>query len=147
MNKILLALALSLLSAVSAAQERGILLMAEGRDNVMQNWEVPRAKWEAQPKWSPTSNTPPPLAIAKAVELSESWLRKQHPDVSKLALSQVAMRLQSSSGSGTHDGWFYRVEFQPVVAGKKLWGGDLIAVVLLDGTVVTPRAEPYDARR
>jgi hypothetical protein len=130
-----------------AQQQRGILLMAEGRDNIMQNWEVPREKWDAQPKWIPTSNAPLPLSISKAVELGEAWLRKRHSDISKVALSQITLRIQSQSGADTRDGWFYRVEFQPVIAGRKLWGGELVAVVLLDGTVVAPRTEPYTSGR
>lgn len=134
-------------TAAIAQQQRGVLLMAEGRDQIMQNWEVPREKWESQPKWAPSSSAPPPLSIAKVVELGETWLRKRHSDINKLAVSQIALRVQSQSGSDTRDGWFYRVEFQPVVAGRKLWGGELIAVVLLDGTVVVPRSEPYSSGR
>ena len=130
-----------------SAQPSNMLLLAEGRDNVMQNWEIPREKWRSQPKWTPLSSAPPPLSIANAVEASEAWLRNRHTDLKKMTVSQVVLRMQSTSGSGVEDGWFYRVEFQPFVAGKKVWGADLIAVVLFDGTVVTPRAEPYTSPR
>jgi hypothetical protein len=104
---------------------------------------VSREKWRAQPKWNPSSINPPPLPIAKAVEIADSWLRKRNADVSKLALSQVTLRTQSQTGHGVDEGWFYRIEFQPVIAGRKVWGADLVAVVLFDGTVVAPRSEPY----
>ena len=113
----------------------------------MQRWDVSREKWRAQPKWSPASANSPPLPIAKAVELGESWLRKRHTDITKLAVSQVTLRGQSASGPGIDDGWFYRIEFQPIIAGKKVWGADLVAVVLFDGTVVVPRPEPYASPR
>jgi hypothetical protein len=140
-----LSLFLVIVPAVATAQPIAISLMGEGRDNVMQNWEVSREKWRAQPKWNPSFAGPPPLAIAKAVELAESWVRKRHSDVSKLAVSQVLLRTQSQSGSGVEDGWFYRIEFQPMLAGRKVWGAELVAVVLFDGTVVVPRSEPYSS--
>lgn len=132
---------------VVAAQPSAVLLLAEGRDNVMQDWEVSREKWRAQPRWSPSSANPPPLPIAKAVQLAESWARERHADVSKLVVSQVELRIQTQSGSGVDDGWFYRIELQPVIAGRKAWGANLVAVVLFDGTVVVPRSEPYTSRR
>jgi hypothetical protein len=141
-------LIVALLPVLASAQPRGeVLLLGEGRDNVMQNWEISRQQWQAQPKWTPASSGPPPLAISKAVELGEMWLRKRHADINKLVVSPITIRPQSSSGPGVTEGWFYRIEFQPVVAGKKLWGGEFVAVVLFDGTVVEPRAEPYATRR
>lgn len=77
------------------------------------------------------------------MELGETWLRKRHPDLQKLVVSQVTLKAQGESGPGTREGWFYRIEYQPVVAGKRLWGGEFVAVVLFDGTVVVPRQEPY----
>lgn len=140
-------LLIALLPTALSAQPSSVLLLGEGRDNVMQNWEVPREKWRAQSKWTPSSAGPPPLSIAKAVEASELWLRKRHPDLKKLQVSQIVLRTQSTSGSGTEDGWFYRVEFQPIVAGKKVWGADLVVVVLFDGTIVEPKTEPYTSPR
>jgi hypothetical protein len=140
-----LVLLLAIVPALSTAQPTAITLMGEGRDNVMQNWEVSREKWRAQPKWNPSSAGPPPLSIAKAVDIAESWVRKRHTDVSKLAVAQVLLRTQSQSGAGVEDGWFYRIEFQPIVAGRKVWGAELVAVVLFDGTVVVPRTEPYSS--
>ena len=149
MKTLLLAfLTFALFPALSVAHQLpNVLLMAEGRDNIMQNWEVPSKKWASQSKWTPTSNTAPPLSIAKAVELGESWLRRQHSDINKLAVNKVALRTPSQSGSDARDGWFYSVEFQPIVAGRKFWGGALVVVVLLDGTVVVPRSETYASRR
>lgn len=141
-------LLVALLPAVSGAQShRSVFLLGEGRDNVMQRWEVARDKWQSQPKWTPMSDGPPPLAIAKAVESGEAWLRKQHPDLQKLAVSQVTLKAQGQSGPGTREGWFYRIEYQPVVAGQRLWGGEFVAVVLFDGTVVVPRKEAYGPSR
>jgi hypothetical protein len=137
-------LLLGLAPFIVEAQPRGpVFLLGEGRDNVMQNWEVSRQQWSAQPKWTPTSGGPPPLPISRAIELGEAWLRKRHSDINKIAVGSITIRPQAGSSLGIEEGWFYRIEFQPVVAGKKLWGGELVAVVLFDGTVVEPRAEPY----
>ena len=146
--KKLAVLLLALAPAIAGAQhQRSVFLLGEGRDNVMQKWEVARAKWQSQPNWTPTSEAPLPLKIAKAVELGDAWLRKRHPDLKKLVASQVTLKSQGESGPDTREGWFYRIEYQPVVAGKRLWGGEFVAVVLLDGTVVDPRSEPYASGR
>lgn len=148
LNRPLLVLAVTLLPLVAFAQPRGdVMLLSEGDTKTMQNWEVSRQKWAAQPKWSPASSGPPPLAIAKAVEIGEAWLRKRHADVKQFFVASVALRLQSSFGPDTSEGWFYRLEFQPIVAGQRLWGGQFVAVVLFDGSVVEPRSEPYGVRR
>jgi hypothetical protein len=136
-------LVLAAVPVMVGAQPSAVSLIAEGRDNVMQRWEVSPEKWRAQSKWNPSLAGQPPLPIAKAVELAEAWLRKRHTDVSKMALSQVVLRTQTQSGYGVEDHWFYRVEFQPMLAGRKVWGADLVAVVLFDGTVVVPQSEPY----
>ncbi len=135
---------MAIVSVVVGAQPRtGVLLLAEGDAKTTLNWEVSRQKWEAQPKWTPASAGPPPLEIAKAAALGEAWLRKRHPDVKQFAISSIALRPQASFGSEVADGWFYRLEYQPVVAGQRLWGGRFVAVILFDGSVVEPRSEPY----
>ncbi|MFN7309342.1 MAG: hypothetical protein ACK5S1_00915 [bacterium] len=140
--------ALAILAVTASAQPRGeVSLLGEGDDKTMHYWEVTRQKWAAQPKWLPSAAGSPPLPIAKAVELADAWLRTRHADVKQFAITSITLRSQSSSGPGIVDGWFYRLEFQPVVAGRRLWGGQFVAVILFDGTVVDPRSEPYGARR
>ena len=91
-------LLLALVPAFAGAQsQRAVFLQGEGRDNIMQKWEVARDKWQAQPKWTPASNGPPPLTIAKAVEAGETWLRKRHPDLKKLVVSQVTLKAQGTN--------------------------------------------------
>lgn len=133
--------------ATVAAQSGAVSLLGEGRDGVMKNWEVSPEKWRSQPKWNPSAPGAAPLSLQRAIALAEAWLRKQHTDISKLAVSQITLRSQSESGAGIEDGWFYRIEFRPVVAGRKAWGAELVAVVLFDGTVVVPRTEPYTMPR
>lgn len=71
-DKTLAILLFALVPAIAGAQhQRAVFLQGEGRDNVMQRWEIARDKWQSQPRWAPASDAPPPLAIAKAVELGE----------------------------------------------------------------------------
>ena len=131
---------------VAASQSRAeVLLLGEGYDKTMWNWEVSTQKWAAQPKWSPDSPSQPPLPIAQAVEMGEVWLRKRHTDVKQFVIRSISLQPQSSSGPKIVDGWFYRLEFQPMVAGRRLWGGNFIAVVLFDGSVVEPRSEAINS--
>jgi hypothetical protein len=144
MKKILILALCYFTSTFAIAQNKQMVtLVGEGRNNVMQNWEVTTEKWNAQVKWSPTSSNPPPLSIAKAIQAAETWLRKQHPDINKLSLDQVTLKQPTQAVIDDDSRWFYKIVFQPIVAGRKLWGGDFTAVVLFDGTVVTPRSEAY----
>ena len=119
--KTLAILLFALVPAISGAQhQRAVFLQGEGRDNVMKRWEIARDRWQSQPKWTPASDAPPPLTIAKAVELGETWLRKRHPDLKQLVASQVTLKAQGESGPDTREGWFYRIEYEPVLAGKRL---------------------------
>jgi hypothetical protein len=140
---ILLALCYFTSTFAIAQSNQKVTLVGEGRNNVMQNWEISAEKWNAQVKWSPTSSNPPPLSIAKAIQSAEIWLRNQHPDIKKLSLDQVTLKQPAQSVIDDDSRWFYKIVFQPIVAGRKLWGGDFVVVVLFDGTVVVPRSEPY----
>jgi hypothetical protein len=139
----LVALLFGLLSA--QARGRDILLLGEGDSTTMNNWEISRQKWEAQPKWSPASEQPPPLSISKAVELAGVWIKKRHPDVKEFLIWSVSLTSQATWAADVRDGWFYRIEFDSGVGGRRMRGGQFVAVVLLDGSVVEPRPEP--ARR
>jgi hypothetical protein len=144
MKKILILTFCYFASTLASAQgNKMIALVGEGRNNVMQNWEVTPEKWNAQVKWSPTSSNQPPFSIAKPIQVAENWLHKQHPDIKKLSLYQVTLRQPMQAFIDDDSRWFYKIEFQPIVAGRKLWGGDFTAVVLFDGTVVVPRSEKY----
>jgi hypothetical protein len=144
MKKIIILAFCYFVSTPAIAQiNQKVTLVGEGRNNVMQNWEVSAEKWNAQVKWSPTSSNPPPLSMAKAIQSAEIWLLKQNLDIKKLSLDQVTLKQPAQATIDDNSRWFYKIVFQPIVAGRKLWGGDLVAVVLFDGTVVVPRSEAY----
>ena len=124
----------------SLALARDVTLFGQGDMDTMYNWAVPSEKLEAQPQWSPSAG-PPPLSIAKAVEIAETWIKKQYPEVRQFAIASVALGRANAWSSSTAERWYYRIEFYPIVGGKRLFGGQFIAVVLFDGSVVEPRAE------
>lgn len=128
----------TVLPVLASAQPRGdVFLLGEGDGKTMNRWAVAKPTWDAQPRWSPVAA--PPLPMGKALELGEAWLRKRHPEVRQFAVASITLKPREA---GEGERWFYRLEFQPVVGGQRLWGGQFVAVVLFDGTIVEPRAEP-----
>jgi hypothetical protein len=129
-----------------AAHGRDVLLLGEGDSTTMNNWEVSRQKWEVQPKWSPTSEQPPPLSIQKAVELAEAWMKKHKAGEKQFIVWTVSLMSQATWATDVRDGWFYRIEFYSGADSRGMGRmGQFVAVVMLDGSVVEPRPEP--ARR
>ena len=134
----LLTLLVSLPLLASAQPRNDVFLLGEGDSKAVYRWAVTKPKWNAQPAWSPAAA--PPLPMGKALEIGEAWLRKQHPDVKQFAVASITLKPREAA-EGAGERWFYRLEFQPVVGGQRLWGGHFVAVVLFDGTVVEPRTE------
>jgi TonB family protein len=131
------------LGAASSAQYGGGVLWLYSQrtsDGLMSYWEITPARGEALGPWNPRSG-PPPLSIVDAIKAGETWLAQKSPDVKTFELASAALqRTQPYSGLG--DRWFYRLDYDPVVAGRRLPGGsNFIVVVLLDGTVVEPRVD------
>jgi len=110
----------------------------------MHNWEVPRKQYEALPRWTPADGAPP-LAVNKALEIGSTWIKKRHPDVRQFDSSSLSFVRAGCCVSGD-ERWFYRIDFQPVVSGQRMYGGHFIAVVLMNGTVVEPRSESRGQR-
>lgn len=130
---------------LASAQGSGqVFLLGEGDMATMHRWDVPRKQYEALPKWAPRSNAVP-FSIADAVRTSEEWIKKRHPEVKKFDVSSVSL-VRAGCCVPSDERWFYRVEFRPVVAGQRLHGGHFVAVVLLDGSLVEPKAEKRDGR-
>jgi hypothetical protein len=137
-------LAGTLLAGIAAwsasASATDVSLFGQGDMDTMYTWAVPREKFDAQLQWSPSAGSPP-LPIGRAVEIADAWIKKQNPDVRQFVVTSVALARADSWGSGAAERWYYKVEFQPIVAGRRLFGGHFIAVVLFDGSVVEPSAE------
>ncbi len=125
--------------AANAQSSSTVFLLGQGDMTTMHNWEVPRKQYEALSKWSPADGSPP-LAVNKALEIGSAWIKKRHPDVKQFDSSSLSFVRAGCCVSGD-ERWFYRIDFQPVVSGQRMYGGQFIAVVLMNGTVVEPRPE------
>lgn len=135
-----LIIAVLLTSPLSAHARGNVVLFGQGDMETMFQWEISSEKFNSQPSWSPTAGAPP-LAINKAVAIADAWIKKKNPEIKKFSLSSVAFFASQNWEAQPSQRWYFRIEFQPIVSGHRLYGGQFIAVVLFDGTVVEPRAE------
>jgi hypothetical protein len=135
-----LIIAVLLMSSLPAHARGDVVLFGQGDMETMYQWEISNEKFNAQPSWSPTAGAPP-LAINKAVEIADAWIKSKNPEIKKFSLSSVAFFASENWESQPSQRWYFRIEFHPIVSGQRLYGGQFIAVVLFDGTVVEPRAE------
>lgn len=108
-------------------------------DGTSYRWEIPRPTAVALAPWNPTAS-PVPLSIGDAAQTGEAWLRQRNQEFKAFEITNVNLsRMQPTL---MPDRWFYRLDFDPIVEGRRLvGGGKYVAVVLLDGTVVEPRVE------
>ena len=133
--------ALITLTAAQAQSPDVVSLFGEAHERgPMLQWELSSARHSSQPRWSPNQGMPP-VPIGRAVELGHIWLKKKHPEVKDFAVSSIQLA-PIGYGRPPADRWYYRIEFLPIVSGQVLFGGGFVAVVLFDGTIVEPRAEP-----
>lgn len=128
-----------------AQSHKDVFLLGEGDASTLHRWEAPRGQYQALPRWTPASGEQPPLPIAKAVELGKVWIRKRYADVKHFEVTSVAL-MRAGCCVAADERWFYRLQFEPVVGGQRMFGGRFVAVVLLDGTVVDPKAEKTPSR-
>ena len=130
--------------AAHAQSSRPVFLLGQGDMATMHNWEVPRKQYEALPTWSPADGSPP-LAVNRALEIGSAWIKSRHPDIKQFDSLSLSFVRAGCCVSGD-ERWFYRIDFQPVVSGQRMYGGQFIAVVLMNGTVVEPRIESRGPR-
>lgn len=124
----------------TASAQSDVVLFGQGDTQTMYQWVVPWKKFVAQPQWTPSSGNPP-LPIAKAAEVADAWIKKKNPDIKAFSISSIALAVSHTWHGKPEDRWYYKIEFQPIVGGQRLFGGQFLAVVLFDGTVVEPRPE------
>jgi TonB family protein len=121
-----------------------VLTTANGQDGARSVFEITIDRAAAQPRWVPLGATEPPLTIATAEKAAETWLLAGSPEVATLVLSGVSLfrTAARSLGQPPPECWYYRLTFDRMVDGQRVFGGaDLTAVVLLDGSIVEPRRE------
>lgn len=113
------------------------------------DWCVARVVMEKQPRWDGLT-TEPPLSARKAAALALPNVQRRFPEVKEWLIRNITLRNQqdgdnSGQGNSYLNVWVYEVTFMPKdkKAGEKI-GFEagfvvLTEVVLLDGTVVSPR--------
>lgn len=98
---------------------------------------LPDDKIARAPKLDPEAS-PPPLAISEAVAAAKSWAATEYHQCDKVEVRHIET---NDLGFRRKGGWYYIIELVGYVKGMPLFGGDLYAAVLMDGTVVAPKVE------
>ena len=134
------ALTLGLWAAMSFGQSLStVYLFGHGTaEGMMYEFSIAGDRAEKLPRWVP-SNDPLPLPTGTAVQTAEAWMKARNPEIKQFELATVAIA-QMSYPSTLKDRWYYRIDFNPIVGGQRLHGGQFTAVVLFDNTIVEPRA-------
>ena len=81
----------------------------------------------------------PPLPIHKAVEIAKQWIKKHHPAFTDSKILSIS--LSKIWDQKYHDRWYYSVSSNATVDVGGIKASSYFSViVLMDGTVVGPRA-------
>jgi hypothetical protein len=115
-----------------------ILRDMTGADCVRQVFAITEDSAAKLPQWLPLKE-PPPLSIAKAAAVATEWATKQHPKFDSVELRSIELE---KVGWGRYPGrWYYLFQFDPVIEGRRFFGGEGTVAVTMDGVVVPPRSE------
>jgi len=85
----------------------------------------------------------PPLSMAKTINLATDYLMRKHPDRLKFRPTYIALQRLWLAQNGEYY-WFYSLQMSP---GVRVGAADTpktesyLVVVLMDGSIVEPRAE------
>jgi TonB family protein len=124
--------------ALAAAQNPGSIFLArQDTPDGSYRWEILASRVSSLPQWNPRVDAPP-LSLDAAIKIGEEWLKQQTPEIKAFDVSFVSL-----ARFPIQDLWYYRLQFDPVVANRRLSAGanPFTVVVLLDGSVVEPRVE------
>jgi len=106
-------------------------------DGVSEKFVITPGRAEKIPKWEP-ARTPPPLSLEQAVAVADTWLKKKYPDVKAFSISRITIAELSPRPTYANR-WYYELDFDAIVGGKRGGGSRFMAVVLFDGSVVEPK--------
>lgn len=134
-----LVLCLHALPALAQEDEEDRLLFSSRDDaGVTTEFRVSDAALKASPPWRPAEGDPP-LALGKAIEIATQAVRAQHPKFDDVQVWDVHI-MSAQCGEGASR-WFYSIGFSPVIDGRRMYGGNVEAVLLMNGTVVEARVK------
>jgi hypothetical protein len=99
-------------------------------------FDIPIDRLASLPQWTPADGAPP-LSSAQAASIATNWIRERQPGMTA-QLADITLRNEESRDGRA---WFYVARFavQPTAdaVGPR---GTTVAIVLLDGSIVEPRA-------
>lgn len=130
------AIALCVIDAAASEGPCGLtpVLSAE-QDGKRFQLVVDSAHVQKTPAWNPSKGDPP-LSFAELVTAAMAWAKERYKRYDSVTIREIT--LVEYGCSRMQDRWYYRVDFSPVMDGKRLWGSGYFAAVLMDGTVVGP---------
>ena len=112
----------------------GRSFMVGGPDGV-DVYELTDERLAGLPSWDQQTPPEPPLSLGAAIVSARLWLAQRHPEYDRFDLMTMSINPLNRS-------WIYQLRFYPVASEPRVRGGMLLAVVLLDGSVLEPRHEP-----
>ena len=134
-----------------------LIVASSGPSNgilVNSDWRVSRDRLEKQPQWDPLNEKgakSPPLSAAAAARIAVARIQKRFPDVKQWQVSQIGLYSLNTDADGQRreapkpvfpNRWYYFVFVGPTdktqAAAVKSKMQYLWAVILMDGSVVTP---------
>ena len=87
------------------------------------------------PSWAP-GHTEPPIAAGRAYDLAVAWASANWKRFDSFQLESINLQTVGCDSSGKK--WVYVVSLAPVIDGNRLYGGNYVLGVLMDGTLITP---------
>ena len=138
MRKFVASLLILVALGVQAQSSDEILLFSStDLTGVSVKYVISKKRAETVPVWDPLSMEPP-LTLARASGIALDWLKTKHPDVPTFLLSGISIR-EFPIRPALAKRWYYQLDFDPVVGGKRLGGGQFAAIIPFDGSVVEPQ--------
>jgi hypothetical protein len=114
-----------------------VTLFGQGTpDGRMFDYTVPKTAFGRLPAWE-VEKDPPPLAIARALEIAKKATRTEHPELMEFMPSTISIHQVGSHDRKTR--WFYVINMYPMTNGEPSIDSQVTVVVLMDGTVVKPK--------
>jgi hypothetical protein len=89
------------------------------------------------PVWAP-GHAEPPIGPGRAYDLAVAWAGSNWKRFDSFGLESI--NLQTVGCDPSNRKWVYVVSLAPVIDGNRLFGGNYMVGVLMDGTVIAPTA-------
>ena len=125
-----------LLSPFGARAESSLLLYSASGDGKSFEYAIPISRAATLPAWKAQAQVLP-LSVNDAIAKARVWVRSKNPKFEAFVPNDVSIKRSASSEFG--DVWYYSIGFDGVVGGVRMYSWSLVAVVLMDGSIVEPK--------